>query len=208
MSEVEAKKKNNIIKKIFKLPLVLKLVILAIIILLIVGASVTVKMKHRETVLGFDFHNVGELVTQEWYGRILQDSSKDQKLFNKYSIPFTKSRIIFSLDVEVIAGVDFKDIDYKLSKDYSTVTIKIPKAKVYKYYQVPNTFISYLDDESWFTNISSKERHDLEDAVVEEGKKTAIKSGLLEKADENAKNIIEQMIRAKNKTIEIKWEEK
>ena len=33
---------------------------------------------------------------------------KDRKIFNKISVPFTESRIIFSLDVEVTAGLNFQ----------------------------------------------------------------------------------------------------
>jgi hypothetical protein len=166
------------------------------------------KLTHRETLLNFGFKDVGELVTQEWYGRILEDSTKDRKIFNKVSIPFTTSRIIFSLDVEVQAGIDFREIEYEFSEDYKTVTISLPETKIYKYYQVPNTFKSYLDDESWFTNIDSKERHELEDLVVEKGKEEAIETGLIKKATDNAKVLIEQMIRAKNKDIKIEWKEK
>ena len=82
------------------------------------------------------------------------------------------------------------------------------EVKIYKYYEVPNTFHSYLDDESWFTNIDQKERHELEDAVVEKGKEEALNAGLLEKAEKNAKVLIEQMVRAKNKDITIEWKVK
>ncbi len=42
--------------------------------------------------------------------------------------------------------------------------------------------------------------------MVEKGKNSALKAGLLEKADENAQRLISNMILAKNKNIEIKWE--
>ena len=89
--------------------------------------------------------------------------------------------------------MDFREIEYEEINE-NTVKIKLPKAKIYKYYQVPNTFKDYLDDESWFTNINSKERHDLEDAVVEKGKEKALEAGLLEKADKNAKTIINFLV--------------
>lgn len=203
---------KNIVKTKRNIRIPTKLEVIAIVFLIVIllglGIKFSASLKHRETVLDFGFKDVGELVTQEWYGRILQDSSKDRKLFKKFSIPFTTSRIIFSLDVEVTAGLDFSKIEYKYSDDGKSVTINLPKTEVYKYYQVPNTFQSYLDDESWFTNIGSKERHDLEDAVVEMGKDTALKAGLLEKADKNARVIIEQMIKAKDKDVKIVWKEK
>lgn len=192
-----------------KLPKYVKWIGLTIIFIVIIGTGIKYlkSIEHEETVLNFGFKDVGELVTQEWYGRILQDSSKDRKLFNKISIPFTNSRIIFSLDVEVTAGLDFREIEYEQINE-NVIKIKLPKAKIYKYYQVPNTFKAYLDDESLFTNITSKERHELEDEVVEKGKQTALDSGLLEKANKNAKIIIEQMVKAQNKNFEIEWEYK
>lgn len=210
--QVKQTKERNFRKffQIFKgIPKTIRNVIVIVLLVGIIalGIKYSKTLIHRETVLDFGFKDVGELVTQEWYGRILQDSSKDRKLFNKISIPFTTSRIIFSLDVEVIAGLDFNEIEYEFESE-NVVRIKLPKAKVYKYYQVPNTFIDYLDDESWFTNITSKERHEIEDAVVEKGKETALNSGLLERADENAKTIIEQMVKAQNENYEIKWEYK
>lgn len=201
-------KDNNENKKKKVLVLLKAVVILVLIIIIaIAGLLIGNKIKYKETIIDFGFKDVGQLVTQEWYGRILQDSSKDRKLFNVISIPLTRSRIIFSLDVEVTAGIDFNQIEYELKED-NTLKIKLPKSQIYKYYQKPNTFNSYLDNESWFTNINSEERHKLEDAVVEVGKQKAIESGLLEKADKNAKVIIEQMVKSKNKNIKIDWKYK
>lgn len=203
------KESKRYYKKRKKIPKFIKrlLFIILLFFLIVLAFHYSKTLQHEETILDFGFKDVGELVTQEWYGRVLEDSSKDRKLFNKFSIPFTNSRIIFSLDVEVTAGLDFQEIEYDFLKE-NMIKIKLPKTKIYKYYQVPNTFKDYLDDESWFTNFSSKERHDLEDAVVEKGKATALESGLLEKADKNAKKIIEQMVKAKDKTIQIEWEYK
>ena len=194
----------------FKIPKKLKIIIFCVgfLIVFILGLSFSKVFNHSETILDFGFKDVGELVTQEWYGRILEDSSDARKIFKKISIPFTTSRLIFSLDVEVLAGIDFRKIDYKISKDHSKITVILPKAKIYKYYQVPKTFKTYLDEESIFTNISSGKRHELEDVIVEKGKKKALDSGLLEKADNNAKILVEQMIKAKYKNIEIVWKEK
>ena len=214
--QLEMKKNKNKqntkkrLKKIMnKIPKIAKItgIILVALILIMFGIKFSKSLTHKETVLDFGFKDVGMLVTQEYYGRILQDSTKDRKLFKKLSIPFTESRIIFSLDVEVLAGINFEEIEYEI-KDDNVVKVKLPKSYVYKYYQVPNTYKNYLDDESWFTNIGSEERHKLEDSVVEIGKEEALNAGLLEKADANAKKIIEQMIKSKNKNLKIEWEYK
>lgn len=203
------KSEKNIATIFKRIPTIIKItgIVVLLFIIIFLGIKYSKTMNHKETVLEFGFKDVGELVTQEWYGRVLEDSTKDRKLFNKYSIPFTKSRIIFSLDVEVTAGLNFEEIEWeKISEE--EILIKLPKSKIYKYYQVPNTFNSYLDDESWFTNIDSKERHQLEDEVVEKGKNTALEAGILDKADKNAKTIITQMVKSQDKNLKIKWENK
>ena len=143
----EKTKEKKKVKERIKIPKTIMIITICIILLFIafLGFKYSKSMNHRETIIDFGFKDVGELVTQEWYGRILEDSSKDRKIFNKISVPFTESRIIFSLDVEVTAGLNFKEIEQDISEDGKTVTITLPKAKIYKYYQVPNTFNSYLD---------------------------------------------------------------
>ena len=207
VEEKEERKKN----KSKGLKLKTKLIISSLVLILIVGLILGIigifnNDKGKQVLLDFGFKDVGKLVTQEWYGRIIKDESKDRKFFEKYPIPGTKSRIIFSLDVEVIAGVEFNKIEWNLDDTKKVVNIKMPKSKIYKYYQVPNTFECYLEDESWFTNMSSEWRHKLEDEVVEEGRKQAIKLGILDKADKNAKTIIRQMIHSNEKTKDYKVE--
>lgn len=210
-TEKRKEKKRSYLGKFIKtLPLAVKVITIIIVTGLLIGIGATIPnmIKSNETVIDFGFKNVGKLVTQEWYGRILEDSSKDRKIFNTISVPFTESRLIFSTDVEILAGVDFEQIKYEVLNEKVIVTL--PHSQVYKSYEVQGSFKSYLDDESWFTNINSTEQQKLKDAIVEKGKNQAIESGLLDKADENAKNIIKNMIKGneitKNFEVEFKYE--
>ncbi len=203
------KKLLNSVKFIKKLPLTVKGIVLIIIAvsLIFIGTRLpSSPLDTEETIIDFGFKDVGKLVTQEWYGRILEDSSKDRKLFNIISIPFTESRLIFSTDVEILAGVDFEDIEYKILNEKEKVIITLPHSEVYKSYEVQNSFKSYLDDESWFTNINSTEQQELKDKIVEKGENQAIKSGLLDKADKNAKSIIKNMIKGNEITKDFEVE--
>lgn len=190
-----------------KIPNIIKnLIVILIIIAIPFGIKIYKDMTHEETIINFGFKDVGVLVTQEWYGRIVEDSSMDRKIFKKYSIPFTKSRIIFSIDVMVSAGIDFKEIEYEIINE-NTIKIKLPKSEVYEPHQVKDSFKNYLSDESWFTDIAPEKVEELKNEVVERGTQQAIEAGLLTKADQNAKKIIEQMIKQK-KEYNIIWEYK
>ncbi len=202
------KKRLNSMKFIKKLTFAIKAIAIIIIavLLIIIGTKIPSKPDEKETIIDFGFKDVGELVTQEWYGRILEDSSKDRKIFNIITVPFTESRLIFSIDVEILAGVDFEDIEYKILNENEKVIITLPHSEIYKSYEVQNSFKSYLDDESWFTNINSTEQQELKDKIVEKGKNQAIKSGLLDKADKNAKSIIRNMIKGNEITKDFEVE--
>lgn len=208
------KKKFDLMKILKKTPFVAKTIILVIIACLLIGIGTRISndsnLNNDENVLMQEFKEVEFLVTQEWYGRIVEDSSKDRKIFNVISVPFTESRLIFSIDVEILAGVDFSKIEIEPFDETKIVIVRLPHSEIYKSYEVQNSFISYLDDESWFTNINSTEQQELIDKTVEKGKKQAIESGLLQKADENAKKIIENMIHGNEKTkdFEVKFENK
>lgn len=183
----------NFIKK---LPIIIKslMVIVLAVCLVLIGAKIPSATKSKETVIDFGFKNVGKLITQEWYGRIVEDSSKNRKLFKSISLPFTESRLIFSIDVEILAGINFEDIKYNIDFDNKKVMVTVPHSEIYKSYEVKDSFISYLDEESWFSNINSSEQQALKDNIVSKGEKQAKESGLLEKADENARNIIKYVI--------------
>ena len=189
--------KSNISKRI-------RIIILIIVLLVAItlGVLIPIKLNSREVLVDFGFKDVGVLVTQEWYGRIVEVASKDRKLFGVISIPFTESKLIFSMDVEVLAGVNFEEIEYdiKNENDKKEVVIKLPHAYVYKKYVVDNSFESYLDSKSWFTNINSTDQQSLRDRVTEEGAKKALELGILDKADANAKNIIINMIKSNETT--------
>lgn len=199
------KDRKNIIKKIKNI-FTTALAILLLVGIFALGIKFSNSFSNREIVLDFGFKNVGQLVTQEWYGRILEDSKKDRKLFNSISIPFTESRLIFSLDVEVLAGLDFNEIETEILNDEKTVKVKLPHAQVYKSYEVSNSFEVYLDDESWFSNINAEEQQSLKTKIVEKGKQTAIDTQILTKADDNAKIIIKNMINNIEQTKDFKVE--
>ena len=67
-----------------------------------------------------------------------------------------------------------------------------------------------VESESWFTNINSTDQQKLRDKVTEEGEKKALESGILDKADKNAENIIRNMIKSNKSTkdYEVEFEYK
>ena len=123
------------------------------------------------------------------------------KLFN---IPFTESRQIFSYDIEVDASVDFAKISYDIDEEKCEIVVKVPHAKIYKATLKTDSFKEYLDSESLFSRIDLKEQNEALKTMEEQAVKDAEANGLLDAADNNAKKLIEGMIKSESKYKEYK----
>lgn len=171
-----------------------------VLVLLFAGSRIPSLIKTRETLIDFGFKDVGKLVTQQWYGRMVEDSSTDRTIKDLIHIPFTESRLIFSIDVEVLAAIDFAEIEYEMMEEENKVVISLPHAEIYKAYEVQNSFKFYLESESIFNNISAEEQQAMKDKIVDDAKEKALETGLLYNADANAKTLITNMVRGNERT--------
>ena len=189
---------SGILTAIKKCPKIIKRGILVVILIAIVALGINysyVFNKEAET-LSIEFKNVGQLVTQSVFIRVLEDSTVNRTIFEKFEIPFTESRKMFSYIVQVDAGINFEEV-YIEDINESTKTIKI---------KLPHSTISYIDSESWFSRIDSEKYNEALKDLTNQGKQDAIDNGILEKADENAKSIIESFIKSNKKYKDYKIE--
>lgn len=131
---------------------------------------------------------------------MVEDSSTDRTIKDLIHIPFTESRLIFSIDVEVLAAIDFAEIEYEMMEEENKVVISLPHAEIYKAYEVQNSFKLYLESESIFNNISAEEQQAMKDKIVDDAKEKALETGLLDNADANAKTLITNMVRGNERT--------
>lgn len=160
----------------------------------------------KTTKLGFK--DVGELVTQTCYVTELQDNKKDREFFKLFKIPLTESRQIFSYDVEVDSSVNFEKIEYETDDTNKVIIISLPHSRIYKTYLNEESLKVYLDNESLFSNIDMTESNEARIKMKNTAEADCKANGLLEKGDENAKKIIESMIKSNPKYKEYKVEYK
>ena len=173
---------------------IVKIGLIIIIILLIAYKfSSSFEMQTKTTKLGLK--DVGELVTQTCYVTEIQDNRENREFFKLFDIPFTESRQIFSYDFEVDASVNFEEIEYKINDEKKQITITIPHAKIYKTTIKLDSLRVYLDEESLFSNIDMNEEKDAQLQMEKQAVKDCQENGLLLKADENSKKLIEGIIK-------------
>ena len=189
----EKKSKFTMVKKIFsKIPKILKGVIVIIILLVAFYLGImfksSFKTQTKTTKLGLE--DVGELVTQTCYVTVVEDSKVNRDFFNLFDIPFTESRQIFSYDVEVDASVDFSKLSYDTDEENKQITMKLPHAKIYKSTLNLFSLKVYLDSESLFSRINLEKQNEALKAIEEQAINASKANGILEAADENAKNLI------------------
>ena len=187
-------KKSGILKFFNK---VLKVIILIAIIVgvFVIGVKYSDLFVHKAYSQEIGFKNVGELVTQTAYLRILEDSSENRNLLEfleKLSLPapnikapFTESRKIFSYIIQVDASINFEEIVIEQIDDEEMIIyLKLPHAKIYQATPDYNSFESHLDSESLFSRIDSNEQNELFKDMITKATDQAIANGIIEKADD------------------------
>ena len=118
-----AKRKKSIVKA--------KLIALIAVIVIALGAGLyfgkSLSSESRITKLGFE--DMGELATQAAYCTMVEDTEAARDLFG-VEIPFTQSRLIYSYDVIVRAGLDFEQIEWSVDDPNKVIEVKLPEIKV------------------------------------------------------------------------------
>lgn len=143
----------------------------------------------------FGFEDIGELATEEHYFTKVESYEGDPlKLFGK-DIPFTTSKIIYSVDGYVKAGCDFSEIVVDRNESSKEMVIKLPLMKILdtcvdedsiKIFDERNCIFNPLDGAETFASLSEIEK---------EAEADALNSGILEKAYNNTKIIIEGFVK-------------
>lgn len=190
----------------------INIVILVLVILLSffyireIKAKEVPSFEHEAYSQTIGFKDVGELVTQTAYIRVVEDSSIDRKLFEDsifptIKVPFTKSRLIFSYVVQVDASISFEEIVVKeIDDEAKIVYLKLPHAKIYKQPTLDlTTHKVYLDDESLFSRIDAEKQNELLNDMKEKAKNEALANGILDNADSNGRLLIENLIKGNEK---------
>ena len=143
--------------------------------------------------LEFEINKIGELATVEyWY----TDASKfsDQAQIKDFKIPFTKNSFIATWSGTIKAGIDLEKIECTVDEKNKTITISLPKSEI-----LSNEFdsgsLEVIDEtNNVLNNISVDDFNTFLENNKDAMKEKAIQKGLLEKADANARAIIENSL--------------
>ena len=155
------------------------------------GEIVSEEKVHSAKIISDGFKNMGELATQEYYFTQVEQFS-DKKKLKGISIPFTSSSYTISYDGTIKAGIDFAAIE--VEEDGDKIIITIPKAKILSTELDQSSFKVYDEKSSVFNKIEVSEVNDSIANLKENASQKADEKGLLEKADANARTLIENFV--------------
>ncbi|MBQ8666042.1 MAG: DUF4230 domain-containing protein [Lachnospiraceae bacterium] len=133
---------------------------------------------------------MGTLITEEYYFTQLEKYKKTEKVW----IFKSEASTAYSYDGVVTAGIDCNEIGIEKDDENKTITISIPKASILNVDIDPNSFQMYEEKNGLWSkfNISDYNKSLIE--FEEAGKKKALEKGIIEKADESAKKMVESFV--------------
>lgn len=190
------------LKKLGKKTLLVGGCIILVVTTCMVGVVTTFNQKFKVTDLGLK--DMSELVTQTCTVTVIQDSKKNLTFFKDHKIPLTESRQIFSYDFDVDASIKFNKITFDVDNKNKIITFNLPHANVYKTTIILDSFNSYYESDSLFTEIDLSENNDAKKQMAIEAEEKCIKNKLLENADKNAEELLKGLVKSNSKIKDYK----
>lgn len=190
------------LKKLGKKTLLIGVSIVLVVTTCMVGVVTTFNQKFKVTDLGLK--DMSELVTQTCTVTVIQDSKKNLTFFKDHKIPLTESRQIFSYDFDVDASIKFNKITFDVDNKNKIITFNLPHANVYKTTIILDSFNSYYESDSLFTEIDLSENNDAKKQMAIEAEEKCIKNKLLENADKNAEELLKGLVKSNSKIKDYK----
>jgi len=145
--------------------------------------------------------DMGFLVTQEYDCTGVLSSSKVKTLF-KIEIPFTESSYIVTYDATVEAGIDFTKITVDKDDESKLITVHLPDAEIKSVSIDYGSFTLYSEKDGLGTNMTVADYNDSLKEYESTTRKKAVDKGILDKASENAKLVVENFVQSLADTSE------
>ena len=140
---------------------------------------------------------MGELVTEEYYFTDIITYS-DLNRFLGIKLPWTETSYIASYDGVVRAGIDFADVKVASEQldDGVHLTVTLPKAEIQSTEIDHDSFVLYSEKNGLGNPLSASDFNQSLTELEHDAQKNAVDKGVLTRADEQAKLLIERFIQS------------
>ena len=155
---------------------------------------VTVEKEITADIIQDGLNDIGMLVTEEYYFTEVVSFSSIKKLFKKLELGITESSYLASYDGVVTAGIDFSKITVTKDDELHLVEVCLPKAEILNVDIDPESFELYSEKNGLGNPISVADYNNSLVELEATASEKAISRGILIRADQNAKTVIENFI--------------
>lgn len=140
---------------------------------------------------------MGELVTEEYYFTDIITYS-DLNRFLGIKLPWTETSYIASYDGVVRAGIDFAAIKVAAEQrdDGVHLTVTIPKSKIQSTEIDHDSFVLYSEKNGLGNPLSASDFNQSLTELEHDAQKNAVDKGVLTRADEQARLLVERFIQS------------
>lgn len=140
-----------------------------------------------------EIQDIGELATVEYLYTDAGKFEDPKQLFGK-NVPFTTKSFIAKWDGNIKAGVEISEVTAEVDKDNKVIVIHMPKARILSH-QIDKDSIETLDQkDGLFNPVKVEDVRNFDSISQDAMEERAIENGILDKAFENAKNIIRKIV--------------
>ena len=140
---------------------------------------------------------IGELATAEYSFKAPEVMEREKLSLWGLTIPGTGNKVIFCYEGTVKAGIALSDVKVTVNENNKTVFIRLPDAKILSTELDNDSFEIYDEEKGVFSkNFNLTDFNEAQKDLKDNVKQSAIESGLLNKAAENAQLLIKSTVGA------------
>ncbi|MCR5310002.1 MAG: DUF4230 domain-containing protein [Lachnospiraceae bacterium] len=136
--------------------------------------------------------DMGTLITQEYYFTQVEEYESTKSIW----IFESEASFIYSYDGVVNAGIDCTEIKVDKDDEKKTVLVTIPKSTILNVVIDFQSFKKYKEKEGLWNKIDMTKYNDSLVEFEKSARRNAEKKGVLGKADENAKKLVESFVKS------------
>ena len=138
-------------------------------------------------------NDMGFLVTQEYYFTEVMSFSSVKQFFGM-DLPFTESNYLASYDGTILAGIDFTKIQVEKREEEKKILLTLPEATMQSVDVDPDSFVLYSEKDGLGNHISVKDYNRSLSELEKNAAQKALDRGVLEKANENAQQVVRNFV--------------
>ena len=152
--------------------------------------------------------NVNELATvRERFQSIVSFSDGKQLPFLGFWLPGTTRKFIMRYAGVIVCGNDLSKINISERFAVNRVRVVVPRSRILDIYADVQSFEVYDQQAGLFTSIRLEDQNREVTADLEEMRQNALKSGILNQADENTRRILTSIVAATGMEAEIVFDD-